>query len=55
MFLSNTLTFLTGKLFDFNGNAVWDIEQLISDLGEVPSLTGKPKILVMQACRGGEF
>ncbi len=39
---------------DCHGKPAWDIEELVADLGQVPTLTGKPKVFVVQACRGGQ-
>ena len=40
-----------GHLLDRNKSKAWDTEEFI-DLCEVEALTGKPKILTIQCCRG---
>ena len=32
----------------------WNIENVVSKLDKIPSLKGKPKLLLIQACRGGK-
>ena len=41
-----------GHLLDKNKSKAWDTEEFIGDLCEVEALTGKPKILTIQCCRG---
>ena len=41
-----------GHLLDKNRNKAWDTEDFVGDLSEVETLLGKPKILIIQACRG---
>ena len=41
-----------GHLLDKNRSKAWDTEEFVGDLSEVETLLGKPKILVVQACRG---
>ena len=41
-----------GHLLDKNKNKAWDTEDFIGDLSEVETLTAKPKIIIIQACRG---
>ena len=42
-----------GQLKDVNKHKAWDIEDLIGDLSKVETLVGKPKIMILQCCRGG--
>ncbi len=44
-----------GFLKDFSGEDAWQIEDLVGDLCVVQALLGKPKLLIIQACRGREF
>ena len=41
-----------GHLLDKNKSKAWDTEDFIGDLSEVETLTAKPKIIIIQACRG---
>ena len=44
-----------GQLKDVNKRKAWDIEELIGDLSKVETLVGKPKIMILQCCRGGLY
>ena len=43
-----------GHLLDRNKNKAWDTEEFVGDLSEVETLTSKPKIILIQACRGSK-
>ena len=43
-----------GHLLDKNKSKVWDTEDFVGDLCEVETLTSKPKIILIQACRGSK-
>ena len=43
-----------GNLLDKNKNTAWYTEEFIGDLSEVETLTAKPKIILIQACRGSK-
>ena len=42
-------------LLDKNKMKGWILEDFITDLSVVQTLTGKPKILVVNSCRGGTY
>ena len=44
-----------GHLLDRELRKAWDTELLLEDLSDVETLVGKPKIIVIQACRGSKF
>ena len=44
-----------GHLLDKHKNKAWDTEEFVGDLSEVETLTGKPKVIIMQACRGSRY
>ena len=44
-----------GHLLDKNKKKGWMIEDLVGHISHVESLIGKPKILVLQSCRGGNY
>ena len=44
-----------GHLLDKNRMKGWVLEDFITDLYVVQTLVGKPKILVVNSCRGGRF
>ena len=41
-----------GHLLDKNKSKAWDTEDFIGDLSEVETLTAKPNLIIIQACRG---
>jgi len=41
-------------LQDKDGNKTWNIESLVTEMCDVPSLVGKPKLFFIEACRGRE-
>ncbi len=41
-------------LMDKNGQPTWNTNKLASQLSSVESLSGKPKLLIIQACRGSK-
>ena len=43
-----------GHLLDKDKKRAWILEDFIKELSLVETLIGKPKILVLQACRGGK-
>ena len=44
-----------GIIFDVNRRKGWDTELFLGDLSDVKTLIGKPKIIVIQACRGSKY
>ena len=44
-----------GHLFDKNRKKAWATELFLEDLCDVKTLVGKPKIIVIQACRGSKY
>ena len=43
-----------GHLLDRNKTQAWDTEEFIGDLSEVETLMAKPKVIIIQACRGSK-
>ena len=43
-----------GHLLDMNKKRAWITEDIVGDLSEVETLQEKPKLLVVQACRGSK-
>ncbi len=43
-----------GHLTDMDYTDAWKLDDFIEELSKVKTLLGKPKILVVQACRGGK-
>ena len=44
----------SGDLFVEPGKPGWDLEPFIEQLSRVETLVGKPKIIVINACRGSK-
>ena len=44
----------SGKLLDVEQRAAFEINQLVEEVSAISSLNGKPKIFVIDACRGGK-
>ena len=44
-----------GDLFDVHEVKGWDTEMFLEELSEVETLKGKPKIFVINACRGSKY
>ena len=44
-----------GHLLDKNKSLAWMTELFVADLSDVETLVGKPKIIVIQACRGCKY
>ena len=43
-----------GHLLDRDRRKAWDTELFVGELSDVETLVGKPKIMVIQSCRGCE-
>ena len=41
-----------GQLLDKDKRKAWDTELFLGELSDVETLTGKPKIMIIQSCRG---
>ena len=41
-----------GQLLCKDKKKAWDTELFIGELSDVETLTGKPKIMIIQSCRG---
>ena len=41
-------------IVDKEGNKTWNIESLVTEVCDVQSLVGKPKLFFIEACRGKE-
>ena len=44
-----------GWLLDTNRRRAWMLEDFVADLGLVETLVGRPKLMVVQACRGSNY
>ena len=44
-----------GHLLDKNKSFGWNTEDFVGDLSVVESLLGKPKLLIIQSCKGGLY
>ncbi len=44
-----------GHLMDVTGKKGWLIDELVGDVSDGETLTGKPKIFFIQSCRGGKL
>ena len=44
-----------GHLLDKHKSFGWNTEDFVGDLSVVESLLGKPKIVIIQSCRGGLY
>ena len=44
-----------GELLDKNLERAWGLEDFVSDLSAVPSLLNRPKLILVQACRGSGY
>ena len=44
-----------GHLLDKDKQKAWDMELFIGYLSDVEALVGKPKIMIVQSCRGSEY
>ncbi len=42
-------------LLDKDEKPAWNTNELATDLSAVRSLKGRPKLLIIQACRGGKY
>ena len=44
-----------GDLFDVDEAKGWDTEMFLEELSEVETLKGKPKIFIINSCRGSNY
>ena len=44
-----------GELLDKDLNRGWMLEDFVADLSAVEALLNRPKIILVQACRGSEY
>ncbi len=42
-------------LMDASEAPAWNTHEMAQELSSVETLRGKPKVLIIQACRGGEY
>ena len=43
-----------GHLLDKDNKLAWHMELFVGDLSDVETLVGKPKIMIIQSCRGSK-